>query len=102
MVKGTLLFLLVLLLGAWLIMKPGVFFMPPSAFEPEGVILIYVEKQPNMPVFSSPELLCMAYYGDVTTVCLEAGQDTAMILSQRLIARLPYADWAYRIFLPQK
>jgi len=102
MVKGTLLFLLVILLGGWFILRPGIFFVPPSVFEPEGVILLYYEKQPGMPVFASPELLCMAQYGEVSTACLEAGQGTILAVSQRLITRVPYADWAYQLFLPKK
>jgi len=102
MIKGVLLFVLVLLLGTALVVRPGFFFVPPSAFEPEGVILLYYDKQPGMPLFASPDSLCMAQYGVITTACLETGQNTARALSQRLITRLPYADWAYRFFLPQK
>jgi hypothetical protein len=102
MIKGVLLFLLVLLVGSALIVRPGFFFVPPSAFEPEGVILLYYEKQSGMPLFSSPASLCMAQYGVITSACLETGQNTAQALSQRLIVRLPYADWAYRFFLPQQ
>jgi hypothetical protein len=102
MIKGVLLFLLVLLVGTGLILRPGVFFVPPSVLEPEGVVLIYFEKQPGMPLFASPDSLCLAQYGAINTACLEAGQNTARSVSQRLITRLPYADWAYRFFLPQK
>ncbi|TFH36650.1 MAG: hypothetical protein E4G99_04435 [Anaerolineales bacterium] len=102
MMKGMLLFLLVLLGGAWLILRPGTFFIPPSAFEPQGVILIYVEKEPGMPVFASPDSLCMAQYGQINSACRKDGENLARSLSERRITRLPYADWAYRFFLPQK
>ena len=102
MVKGTLLFLLVLVVIAWFIVKPGTFFVPPTAYEPDGVILIYYEKSAGMPFFSSPETLCKAQYGEVTPTCLETGEDTVEYLSQRLLTRLPYADWAYQLFLPQR
>jgi hypothetical protein len=100
MAKAIMLFLLVLFVGGWLILKPGVFFVPPSPYEPEGVILIYYEKTPGMPIFSSPESLCMAQYGQLTTSCLEAGQNTFTRLSGRPITRLPYAAWVYELILP--
>jgi hypothetical protein len=102
MFKAMILFLLLLIFGAWFILKPGVFFVPPSTFEPEGVTLVYYEKPADTSFFSSPDTLCMAMYGEITSACREAGYNTATSLSQRLIARLPYADWAYRFFLPQK
>jgi hypothetical protein len=102
MVKGILLFPLVLVLAGWFILKPGAFFVPPTAYEPEGVILLYHNKTSGMPFFASPESLCKAQYGTITTACLETGEDTTTNLSQRLITRLPYADWAYQLFLPQK
>lgn len=102
MIKAMVLFLLVLVLAGWFILKPGSFFIPPSAYEPDGVILIYYEKPAGMPVFSSPASLCQALYGEITTACLEFGERTASELSHRLITRLPYADWAYELFLPQR
>ena len=102
MVKAMFLFLLVLVLASWFILKPGTFFVPPTVYEPEGVILIYYEKSAGMAFFSSPEILCKAQYGEITPACLETGEDTVEYFSQRLIARLPYADWAYQLFLPQK
>ena len=102
MVKAMVGFLLMLVLAAWFILKPGVFFMPPSAFDTEGYTLIYYEKTSGMPFFSSPETLCMAQYGEITPMCLETGHDTASYLSQRMITYLPYADWAYQLFLPQR
>jgi hypothetical protein len=101
MLKAMILFLLLLIFGAWFILRPGVFFVPPSVTEPEGVTLIYYEKPGDIPFFSSPDSLCMAMYGEVTTSCREAGYNKVTSLSQRLIARLPYADWAYQFFLPQ-
>jgi hypothetical protein len=101
MARAMLLFLLVLVLAAWFIVKPGTFFIPPTTYEPDGVILIYYEKHPDMPFFSSPASLCMAQYGEMTSTCLEMGEDTATALSRRLVTRLPYADWAYQLFIPQ-
>jgi hypothetical protein len=102
MVKGMLLFLLVLVIAGWFIIKPGTFFVPPSFYEPEGAILIYYEKTAGMSFFSSPETLCKAQYGEITPTCLDTGEDTVEYLSQRLLTRLPYADWAYQLFLPQR
>lgn len=96
------LFLLVLVVAGWFILKPGTFFVPPAVYEPEGVILIYYEKSAGMAFFSSPESLCKAQYGEITPACLETSEDTIGYLSQRLITRLPYADWAYQLFLPQR
>jgi hypothetical protein len=102
MVRATILFLLLLIFGAWFIMRPGVFFIQPSVFEPEGIILIYYEKPAGMPVFTSPESLCMVAYGSVNSTCLEDGYTTASTLSRNLIVRLPYAEWAYELFLPRR
>jgi hypothetical protein len=102
MVRGTLLFLLLLIIGAWFIMRPGVFFIQPSDYASEGVILIYYNKPAGMPVFTSPESLCLSAYGSVNSTCLEDGYDTATLLSQNLITRLPFADWAYDLFLPRR
>lgn len=100
--KAILLFLLVLILAGWLILRPGVFFVPPSSYEPEGVILIYYEKASGMPLFASPESLCRSQFGQLTTTCLESGETMLGQLSQRLITRLPYAEWADDLFLPQR
>ena len=102
MAKAMFLFLLVIFLAGWFIVKPGTFFIPPTTYEPEGVILVYYEKRAGMPFFSSPATLCAAQYGEVTPTCLETGEDTAASLSRRLITRLPYAEWAYELFLPQR
>jgi hypothetical protein len=102
MAKGMFLFILVLVVAGWLIIKPGTFFVPPTDYAPEGVILIYYEKSAGMAFFSSPETLCKAQYGEITPTCLETGEDTLDYLSQRSLTRLPYADWAYQLFLPQR
>jgi hypothetical protein len=102
MAKAMALFLLVLVILGWLILKPGTFFVPPSSYEPKGVILLYYEKSSAMPFFSSPETLCLAQFGERTTTCLEKGESTLLALSRRQITRLPYADWAYQLFLPQQ
>ncbi len=100
--KAILLFFLVLVLAGWFILRPGVFIVPPVAYQPEGTILIYYEKASGMPVFASPASLCKAQYNELTSSCLATGEDTLAYLSQRMITRLPYADWAYQFFLPQR
>lgn len=100
--KATLLFLLLLIVGGWAILRPGFYFIPPSFDEPDGVILVYYEKSGDMPLFASPETLCRSQYGYVTDDCLEAERNRSSVLSQRLVTRLPYADWAYDLFLPQR
>ncbi len=100
--KAVLLFLLLLVLGGWAILRPGFYFIPPSVYEPEGVIIVYYEKPGDMPLFASPETLCRAQYGVITDNCLEAERNRAVVLSQRLVTRLPYANWAYDLFLPQR
>ena len=85
----------VLLAAAWFLFRPGVFTVQPIGALPEGVTFIYHSRNPEMPLFSSPDGLCLEMQGSVTLLCRGAALSAGADLSDRIILRLPYSHWAY-------
>jgi hypothetical protein len=79
----------------WFVVRPGVFTIQPIGALPEGVTLIYHSRKPEMPVFSSPDGLCLQIQGSVNLICRAATLSAAEELADRIIVRLPYSHWAY-------
>jgi len=80
---------------AWLIVRPGVFTIQPIGALPEGVTFIYYSRGPEMPLFSSPDGLCLKIQGGVSLLCRMSALAAVTNLTDRIIIRLPYIRWAY-------
>ena len=96
--RGCLVVLVLLVLGvvaAWLILRPGVFTVQPIGALPEGVTLIYHSRNPDMPLFSSPDGLCLKMQGSVTLLCRGIALSAVSELTDRVLIKLPYSRWAY-------
>lgn len=89
------LFVIGILAAAWLIIRPGIFTIQPIGSMPQGVTVIYYGRATGMPLFSSPDGLCIRSQGSVTLPCEIAAMSTAAELSNRIIIQLPYIHWAY-------
>jgi len=83
------------LLVIWVIVRPGVFTIKPNRTLPEGMTIVYTTRSPGIPLFSSPEGLCLAIEGDVTSTCRETALAAAKDLDDRTLLKLPYSSWAY-------
>lgn len=83
------------LLGIWFLVRPGVFTVQPIGAIPEGVTIIYHSRGPEMPVFSSPDGLCLQMQGSVSLLCRGAALAGGEQLLDREILRLPYSHSAY-------
>lgn len=94
MFRALLLFLIVVLIIAWIIMTPGLFVVEPTSQYPNGMSLLYYQRSPQIPFFYSASAHCLKTTGSTTPAC----QDTAVLQSRRLfdrrIAILPYSAWA--------
>lgn len=95
--KGLYIFLgiLVLIIVAWFIIRPGVFTIQPIGALPEGVTLIYHSRNPELPFFSSPDSLCLEMTGSVSLLCRGMALSSSTELIDRVIVKLPYSRWAY-------
>lgn len=80
---------------AWILIRPGVFTIQPIGALPEGVTIIYHSRSSEMPLFSSPDGLCLQQVGEVTLFCRMAALSAATNLTDRIILKLPYSHWAY-------
>jgi hypothetical protein len=83
------------LLVLWVIVRPGVFTIKPNSTLPEGITIVYTTRSPGIPFFSSPEGLCLAIEGDVTSSCRATALAAAKDLDDRTLFKLPYSHWAY-------
>lgn len=84
-----------LLLLAWILIRPGVFTVQPIGALPEGVTIIYHSRGPEMPLFSSPDRLCLEIQDSVSLLCRALALGAAEEIVDRVIVRLPYSHWAY-------
>jgi hypothetical protein len=86
---------IVVLLLAWILIRPGVFTIQPLGAMPDGITIIYHSRNPEMPFFSSPDGMCLEMQGSVSLFCRGAALAAADELADRIILRLPYNHWAY-------
>jgi hypothetical protein len=95
--KGWVAFLLivVIIVAAWFLVRPGVFTIQPIGALPEGVTIVYHSRNPEMPFFSSPDSLCLQMQGSVSLLCRGIAIGAADELANRIIIKLPYSKWAY-------
>jgi hypothetical protein len=91
----SLLTLIIVVGAAWWIVRPGVFTVQPLGAFPEGVTFIYHSRGPEMPVFASPDGLCLKLQGSVSVLCRMAGLTAVTPLVERILLRLPYNQTAY-------
>jgi hypothetical protein len=80
---------------SWFLVRPGVFTIQPIGALPEGVTLIYHSRNPKMAFFSSPDGLCLKIQGSVTLLCRMSALSAVTELTDRVIMKLPYINWAY-------
>ncbi|HMT20139.1 MAG TPA: hypothetical protein PKE20_02650 [Promineifilum sp.] len=89
--------LLILLAVVWFLVRPGVFTVQPIGAIPGGVTIIYHSRGPQMPLFSSPDGICLEIQGSVTLFCRMAAFAAVEEITDRIIVRLPYIEMAYLI-----
>ena len=87
--------LIVAIIVAWAMVRPGVFTVQPIGALPDGVTLVYHSRNPEMSFFSSPDSLCLEMQGGVSLMCRAMALSAASDLTDRVILRLPYSHWAY-------
>ncbi len=87
--------LILIIVFAWILIRPGVFTIQPIGAIPEGITIIYHSRNPEMPFFSSPDGLCLQIQGSVSLLCRLAALSAVEEISDRIILRLPYSHWAY-------
>ncbi|MBN2390753.1 MAG: hypothetical protein JXR84_08520 [Anaerolineae bacterium] len=80
---------------AWLLIRPGVFVVQPIGAIPEGVTILYYARGSEVPFFSSPDGLCLQIQGEVSLMCRMTTLTAAVEITDRAIVRLPYSHWAY-------
>ncbi len=86
---------LVTVIAVWFLVRPGVFTVQPIGALPEGVTFIYHSRNPEMPLFSSPDSLCLKTQGSVSLLCRATALSATSELTDRILIRLPYSRWAY-------
>ena len=84
----------ILLIG-WLLVRPGIFTIQPIGALPEGVTIVYYSRGSPMPLFSSPDGLCLQMQESVSLLCRGIAMSSLAELTDRIIVRLPYMHWAY-------
>lgn len=87
--------LVLLAVVAWVLIRPGVFTIQPIGAIPDGITIIYHSRSAEMPVFSSPDGLCLQMEGSVSILCRLVAIGAADELTDRILVRLPYQRWAY-------
>jgi len=86
---------LIVFMLLWVVVRPGIFTIQPIGALPEGVTIIYSQRGPEMPFFSSPDRMCLDIQGSVSLMCRGMTIAAAGELFDRIIIRLPYIEWAY-------
>ena len=72
---------ILLVLLVWVLVRPGIFIQQPIGAAPEGGMVIYHSRGPDMPFFASADGLCLTLQGSVSLLC------RATALAARLNAR---------------
>lgn len=86
---------LAILLAVWFLVSPGVFTVQPIGAMPEGATIVYHSRGSELPLFSSPDGLCLQTQGSVSLLCRGVALGAAADIVDRAIIRLPYSHWAY-------
>lgn len=86
---------LLLCSASWALVNPGVFTIQPIGAIPDGITFIYHSRNPEMPLFSSPDGLCLEMQGSVSLLCRGMALGAMEELADRIVLRLPYQHWAY-------
>ena len=86
---------IVVIVIAWNLLRPGVFTIQPIGAIPDGITIIYHSRGSEMSFFSSPDGLCLEMNSGVSLFCRMAALSSATELTDRIILRLPYSRWAY-------
>jgi hypothetical protein len=81
--------------SAWWIISPGVFTVQPIGAAPEGLTFLYYGRGPDMPLFASPDGLCLKLDRGVSIWCRATAIAGVAPLTERIIVRLPYSRFAY-------
>jgi hypothetical protein len=86
---------IVIIVLAWILVRPGVFTVQPIGALPEGVTIIYHSRGSDMPFFASPDGMCLMTEGSVSLLCRGFALAASADLTDRIILRLPYIHWTY-------
>jgi len=87
--------IIVILIIAWVVIRPGVFTVQPIGALPDGVTIVYHSRGSQMPFFSSPDGLCLQTQGSVSLLCRGVALGASKEIIDRKIIQLPYIQWAY-------
>jgi hypothetical protein len=87
--------ILAVVILALVLIRPGVFTIQPIGALPEGITFVYYGRGSEMPIFSSPDGLCLQMQGNVSLLCRAGALSAATELKDRIVLRLPYSHWAY-------
>ena len=93
MVKGILLLLVIMLGGLWLIIRPGLFIIPPMDPVPSGTALFYYDRPAILPFFSSTDSYCLQTTGAITEPCRRATLAGLGAIRERTLFTLPFSTW---------
>lgn len=85
----------ILFIILWAVIRPGVFTIQPIGALPEGITIIYYSRGTQIPLFSSPDGLCLQIQGSVSLLCRMMAINSFSEIADRIIFRLPYSHWAY-------
>ncbi|MDL0009129.1 hypothetical protein NVR49_21335 [Enterobacter roggenkampii] len=88
-----LIFILVLVVGGFIIKSMTVFSVQPIGAMPEGTTLL-IWKKGDMPFFESPDGMCIRKQGYVSLMCRTIALGAA-IDEDSIVMRLPYIKSAY-------
>ena len=81
--------------AAWFVISPGVFTVQPIGAAREGLTFLYYGRGPDMPIFASPDGLCLTLKGGVSIWCRATALAGIAPMTERIIVRLPYIHSAY-------
>ena len=89
-----LLFILVLIVIVFLL-RPGVYSIQPTNAVQEGMTIIYVFRDPEVPFYTSLHPECAYSSTNVSLMCTATLRTALENLSGRILLRLPYNHSAY-------
>jgi hypothetical protein len=96
--RRILLLLLITLISVaalWWIVRPGIFTVQLIGALPDGATIVYHSRGLEMPLFASPDSLCLKMQSSVSLLCRATALAGVTPLTERIMVRLPYIHAAY-------
>ncbi|MBN1440179.1 MAG: hypothetical protein JW929_12290 [Anaerolineales bacterium] len=86
---------IVVLIMAWIIVRPGIFVMPPNAEYRDGVVIVYHSRGNDMGFIASPDSVCVSLQGTSSQACRDLVLSEFDAVLNRMVLSLPYNEWLY-------